>query len=57
MKKSLKGLLQNIYLMLELLYQKRNPLIMNVVDSIIFLKYLRIQLETKTLEDIIFARV
>ena len=43
--------------MLELLYQKRNPLIMNVVDSIIFLKYLRIQLETKTLEDIIFARV
>ena len=36
MKKSLKGLLQNIYLVLELLYQKRNPLIMNVVDSIIF---------------------
>ena len=28
LKKSLKTLLQNIYLMLELFYHKRNPLIM-----------------------------
>ena len=31
-RKALKGLLQNIYLMLELLYHKRNPLITTVLD-------------------------
>ena len=36
LKKALEGLLQNIYLMLELLYHKPNPLIMIVVDGSTF---------------------
>ena len=35
-KKVLRQLLQNIYLVLELLYHKRNPLILTVVDGSIF---------------------
>ena len=49
---------QNIYLILEQLYHKRNPLIKIVVDGSSFLKILRKKLESKALdEDIIFARV
>ena len=40
-RKAFKGLLQNIYLSL-LLYHKRNPLIMTVVDSSIFFFFLNI---------------
>ena len=38
LKKSLKRLLQNIYLMLELLYHKHNPLIVTTVHGIFFFK-------------------
>ena len=37
-RKALKGLLQNIYLMLELSYHKHNPLITTVVYKSTFLK-------------------
>ena len=39
-RKALKALLQNMYLMLELLYHKGNTLIMAVVDGSIFKKIL-----------------
>ena len=35
-RKSLKGLLQNTYLMLDLVYHKRNLIITTVVDGRIF---------------------
>ena len=35
-RKNFKCLLQNIYLLLDLLYRKRNPLITTVVDGSIF---------------------
>ena len=43
--------------MLELLYHKLNSCIVTVVDGIIFKKILRLSLEEKTEEDIIFAWV
>ena len=42
LNKSLKRLLQNIYLMLELLYHKHNPLITTAVYGSIFKKRLRL---------------
>ena len=42
LKKHVKGLLQNIYLLLELLYHKRNVLITTVVDGSIFKEYLQL---------------
>ena len=36
LKKALEGLLQNIYMMLDLLYHKRNPHITTIVDGRIF---------------------
>ena len=42
--------------MLELLYHNRNPLIMTAVHGSIKKKHLRLSLERKTLEDVIFAR-
>ena len=41
-RKVLKRLSQIIYLMLDLLYLKRNPLITTLVDGHILLKYLRL---------------
>ena len=38
LRKALKGLLQNIYLMIELLYHKHNPFITTVVYKTTFLK-------------------
>ena len=43
--------------MLELLYHKLNSHIATVVDGSIFKKILRLSLEEKTEEDIIFAWV
>ena len=43
--------------MLELLYHKLNSCIATVVDGSILKKILRLSLEEKTEEDIIFARV
>ena len=56
-RKTLKGSLQNIYLMLDL-YCKGNPLITAVVDDSIFSKIFKTILERKMLEeDITFIRV
>ena len=56
-RKALKGSLQNIYLKLDLLYHKGNPLITAVVDDSIFKKILKTILERKMLEDITFTRL
>ena len=56
-RKALKGSLQNIYLMLDLLCHKGNPLITAVVDDSIFKKILKTILEKKMLEDITFTRL
>ena len=55
--RSLKGSLQNIKLMLDLLCHKRNSLITTVVDSSGFKKMFKTILERKMLEDILFTRV
>ena len=55
--RSLKGSLQNIKLMLDLLCHKRNSLITTVVDGSGFKKMFKTILERKMLEDIIFTRV
>ena len=57
-RKALKGSLQNIYMMLDLLYHKGNPLITAIVDDGIFKKILKTILERKMLEeDITFNRL
>ena len=43
--------------MLELLYHKSVPFIMTAIDGSIFWKYLRLKIDRKTLEDIIFTQV
>ena len=55
--RSLKGSLQNIKLMLDLLCHKRNSLITTVVDGSGFKKMFKTILERKMLEDILFTRV
>ena len=45
--KALNCLLQNIYLMLDLLYYKRNPLVTTAVDGSIFLKNIHNNLRDK----------
>ena len=55
--RSLKGSLQNIKLMLDLLCHKRNSLITTVVDCSGFKKMFKTILERKMLEDILFTRV
>ena len=46
-----------MYLMLELLYHKRNALLRLFYMVAFFKKRLRLSLERKTLEDIIFPRI
>ena len=46
-REDLKCLLHNICLLLDLLYQKRNHLIMTIVDRSIFKKYLRLKTSGK----------
>ena len=41
--KALKGLLQNVYLMLELLYHKRNPLLRLLYMVVFFKKTFKIE--------------
>ena len=55
--RSLKGFLQNIKLILDLLCHKPNSLITTVVDGSGFKKMFKTILERKMLEDIIFTRV
>ena len=47
LRKALKGSLQNIYLILDLLYHKSNSIITGVVDDSIFKKYIRLYLREK----------
>ena len=56
-RKTLKGSLQNIYLMLDI-YHKHNPIIMTVVEKVaLFLKIFKTIIERKILEDITFIGV
>ena len=57
-RKNLKSLLQNIYLMLQLIYHKHNPLITNIVYGSIFFSKNHLALDRKNSEeDNIFAWV
>ena len=56
-RKALKISLQNIYLMLDLLYHKGKPLITDAVDDSIFLKISKTKLERMLEEDITFTQL
>ena len=51
------GILQNTYLMLDLLYKHNHLLITTLVDSSIFRKYLRLWLECKILEEDLISTI
>ena len=55
-RKALKRVLQNIYLALDLLYNKHNPLFTVVVDGSIFKKIIKL-VRKKLVKDIILTKL